>query len=291
VIGVDWGTSRVRAYRLRDDGRGDVLDRRESLDGVRSVPPGRFGELLQGLVGDWIAAGDRRVLLTGTVGSRNGWRESKPIPCPARLDDLAGAVETIPFDDACVRLIPGIADVDGSGVPEVMRGEETEIVGADVATGCLCLPGSHSKWVAVDGGTIRHYTTYLTGESYSALAEHTLLAKLMGPEAPGAGPAFDAGVARSGEPGGLLHHLFGVRTLGLAGRLAPRDSSSYLSGLIIGHEVRSAYTEPVTVVGAPALAALYVRAIERCGGRAAIGRSDAAARGLAIIGAKVAWTA
>jgi 2-dehydro-3-deoxygalactonokinase len=291
VIGVDWGTSHVRAYRLRDDGGPDILDRRESGDGVRSVEPGRFGELLRRLVAQWIDAGERRILLTGTIGSRNGWRESTPIPCPARLDDLAGAVEPIAFDDACVRLVPGIAGADTSGVPEVMRGEETEIVGAGIETGCLCLPGSHSKWVEVERETIQRYATYLTGEAFGALGAHTLLAKLMGPEPPAPGAAFDAGVDRSAEPGGLLHHLFGVRTLGLAGRLAPADSSSYLSGLLIGHEVRGAYTRPVTVVGAPALATLYVRAIERRGGRAAMGRGDAAARGLARIGARVTWTA
>jgi 2-dehydro-3-deoxygalactonokinase len=290
VIGVDWGTSHVRAYRLGDDGRPDILDRRESDDGVRSVAPGRFGELLRRLVGHWIDAGERRILLTGTIGSRNGWRESKPIPCPARLDDLAAAVEPIAFDAACVRLVPGIAGADASGVPEVMRGEETEIVGAGVETGCLCLPGSHSKWVEVERGTIRRYATYLTGEAFGALGAHTLLAKLMGPEPPAPGAAFDAGVERSAEAGGLLHHLFGVRTLGLAGRLAPSESASYLSGLLIGHEVRAAYTSPVAVIGAPALAALYGRAIEHCGGQATIGRGDASARGLAIIGARVAWT-
>lgn len=290
MIGVDWGTSHVRAYRLRDDGH--VLDRRDSADGVLVVAPGRFPDVLRGLVGGWIADGERRILLSGTVGSRNGWKETRPIPCPARLTDLARAVEPIAFTDACVRIVPGIAGVDASNVPEVMRGEETEIVGAGIDTGCMCLPGSHSKWVSVERGAIVTYTTYLTGEAFAALGAHTLLAKLMGPEPPAAGDAFDRGVARSAEPGGLLHHLFGVRTLGLAGRLAAADSASYLSGLLIGHEVRSAMrpATPVTVVGAPALAALYVRGIRSCGGTAETGRHDAAARGLALIGAHVDWT-
>src|SRR5262249_43138281 len=121
---------------------------------------------------------------------------------------------------------------------------------------------------------------------------HTLLAKLMGPESPVAGEGFDQGVERSAEPGGLLHHLFGVRTLGLAGRLDSSQSASYLSGLLVGHEVRNAMNAatPVTVIGATTLVALYVRAIRLCGGRAEAGPEGAAARGLALIGAQVAWT-
>jgi 2-dehydro-3-deoxygalactonokinase len=291
VIGVDWGTSHVRAYRLSDDGSPVVVDRRESGDGVRSIAPGRFAAVLMELTGAWIAAGERRVLLSGTVGSRNGWRETRPVPCPVAIANLARVVEPIAFDGACVRILPGVAGTDTSGVPEVMRGEETEIAGAGIDSGTVCLPGSHSKWVLMEHGAITRYATYLTGEAFAALRAHTLLAKLMGPETPAAGPAFDAGVARSAEPGGLLHHLFGVRTLGLAGRLAPSDSASYLSGLLIGHEVRSVQPGDVTVVGAPALVTLYARAIDACGGRAAIGPTNAAARGLARIGAEVAWNA
>ena len=292
MIGVDWGTSHVRAYRLTDEATGAIVAQRDSGDGVLTVEPGRFPEVLRDLVGSWIADGERRILLSGTVGSRNGWRETRPVQCPVRLADLAGAVEPVPFDEACVRIVPGVAGVDASGVPEVMRGEETEIVGARIDAGCVCLPGSHSKWVRVDGGAIAAYVTYLTGEAFAALRGHTLLAKLMGPEPPIAGPAFDAGVSRAAEAGGLLHHLFGVRTLGLAGCLAASESASYFSGLLIGHEVRSALTagDAVTVVGAPALVALYVRAIDACGGRATPGPEQAAARGLAMIGAQVAWT-
>ncbi|HTD62029.1 MAG TPA: 2-dehydro-3-deoxygalactonokinase [Gemmatimonadaceae bacterium] len=292
MIGVDWGTSQLRAYRLADDSRGTILDRRESGDGVLAVEPGHFPDVLKEIAGSWIAEGERRILLSGTVGSRNGWRETRPVQCPVRLADLARAVEPVPFDEACVRIVPGVAGVDANGVPEVMRGEEVEIVGARIDAGCVCLPGSHSKWVRVEGGAIISYSTYLTGETYAALRAHTLLAKLMGPEPPVAGPAFDAGVSRSAEGGGVLHHLFGVRTLGLAGRITPAESQSYLSGLLIGHEIRSALapSAAVTVVGASALVALYVRAIDACGGRATPGPEQAAARGLAMIGAQVAWT-
>jgi 2-dehydro-3-deoxygalactonokinase len=103
--------------------------------------------------------------------------------------------------------------------------------------------------------------------------------------------AFDRGVARSADPGHLLHHLFGVRTLGLTGKLADNESASYLSGLLIGHEVRAAHPQGLTVhlIGAGELCALYARAIVACGGEAVIEDEDAAARGLALIGRSAAW--
>jgi 2-dehydro-3-deoxygalactonokinase len=288
VIGVDWGTTHLRAYLLRDDGTTAPLDRRDSTDGVRTVPHGQFPDVLRALVAPWLARGERRILLSGVVGSRQGWSETRPVPCPAGIDDLVTALGRIPFPDACVQIIPGLSCTDAFGVPDVMRGEETQIMGTTLATGTVCLPGSHSKWARVEHGSITAFTTHLTGEAFAALSAHTLLAPVINQSLPEPGAAFDAGVRRARDPGGLLHHLFGVRTLGIAGRLSEVDAASYLSGLLIGHELRAAppYDE-VVVVGAPRLTALYVRAI---GDRATSGDPDAAAVGLARIGARATWT-
>jgi 2-dehydro-3-deoxygalactonokinase len=288
VIGVDWGTTHLRAYLLRDDGAEEPLDRRESTHGVRTVPPGQFPDILRTLVAPWLAHGERRILLSGVVGSRQGWSETRPIPCPAGIDDLVTGLGRIPFPDACVQIIPGLSCTDAFGVPDVMRGEETQILGTTLATGTICLPGSHSKWARVDHGTIVDFSTFMTGEAFAALGAHTLLAPLIGTSTPEPGAAFDAGVRRAADPGGLLHHLFGVRTLGIAGHLSEVDAASYLSGLLIGHELRAAPTyDEVLVVGAPKLTTLYVRAI---GDRARAGDADAAAVGLARIGAGATWT-
>lgn len=288
MIGVDWGTTHLRAYLLGDDGTGKPLDRRDSTDGVRAVPPGRFADVLRALVAPWLARGERRILLSGVVGSRQGWSETRPVPCPAGIEDLVRALGRIPFPDACVQIIPGLACTDAFEVPDVMRGEETQIVGTTLETGTICLPGSHSKWARLERGTVVEFSTYLTGESFAAIGAHTLLAPLVGTSVPEPGEAFDAGVRRAGEPGGLLHHLFGVRTLGLAGRLSEVDAASYLSGLLIGHELRGAPAhDEVLVVGASRLTALYVRAL---GDRARAGDADAAAIGLARIGARATWT-
>ena len=242
------------------------------------------------------------MLLAGMVGSRQGWLEAPYLPCPAGLEALAGALVPVPFQGASVRLAPGLSAEDGSGVPEVMRGEEMQVVGAlgDAGPDALvCLPGSHAKWVRVEGGWITGFETSMTGEAFAALRAHTILGRMMEGEAE-PGPAFDAGVARSSEPGGLLHHLFGARTLALFGRLAPADGPGYLSGLLIGHDVAANLPkgaspgtlggDRVHLVGSGPLMALYARAIEQRGGIAVPGDADAAARGLALVGERAAWT-
>ncbi|MGY2047670.1 2-dehydro-3-deoxygalactonokinase [Methylobacterium sp. JK268] len=290
MIAIDWGTSSARAYRLAPDGA--VLARREAGKGILQVPEGGFPEALRDLAGDWIEAGEGRVLLSGMVGSRQGWREVPYRACPASLADLAAGVDAVPVPGLAIRVVPGLSALDASGVPEVMRGEEVQVFGTldGRAEGLLCLPGSHSKWVRVAGGRIAAFTTSLTGEAYAALKGHTILGRMMeGAPAPGA--AFDAGVARSGEPGGLLHHLFGTRALGLFGRLSAAESASYLSGLLIGHDVRANLPDGAVIdlVGSGPLMDLYGPAIAACGGTARAGDPDAAARGLAQIGELIAW--
>ncbi|KMO27827.1 2-keto-3-deoxy-galactonokinase [Methylobacterium aquaticum] len=292
MIAVDWGTSSARAYRLAPDGA--ILARREGAGGILRVPEGGFPAALAEMVGHWLAEGEARVLLSGMVGSRQGWQEAPYLACPAGLDDLARSVVPVAFAEAAVRLVPGLSAEDAACIPEVMRGEEVQVFGA-LAEGhedaLICLPGSHAKWVRVVGGRIAGFTTSMTGEAFAALSGHTILGRMMtGTAEPG--PAFEAGVARAAEDGGLLHHLFGTRTLGLFGRLAPEDAASYLSGLLIGHDVASAMAEParVRLVGSGPLMALYGRAIALKGGEAVAGDPDSAARGLALIGERTAWT-
>jgi 2-dehydro-3-deoxygalactonokinase len=290
MIGVDWGISSMRAYRLRD---GRVAGRREQPAGILRVSDGRFAEMLRECVGHWLSDGEDRVLLSGMIGSRQGWRESKTVACPAGVPDLAGALTMVPFDGAAVRIVPGVATADADGIPEFMRGEETQIIGAEIGTGVACLPGSHSKWATMVKGRIVAFTTYMTGEAFAAIRDHTILSRqIRDRDAQPCDDVFDAGVARSADPGGLLHHLFGVRSLGLADLMADAEAGQYLSGLVIGHEVRAALRPggTVSVIGSPALSALYVRAIVACGGSARLADPDAAALGLSMIGEQAVWS-
>jgi 2-dehydro-3-deoxygalactonokinase len=294
MIGVDWGTSSFRAYRLGPDGQ--ILDRYSAHSGIMFVENGRFADMLRRAIQPWVNGGEKRVLLSGMIGSRQGWVEAPYVPCPAGAADLASATIPVTYDGAEVRIVPGVTSEEG-GVPEVMRGEETQIIGAlreFGESGVACMPGSHSKWVQVESGRIAHFNTYMTGEAFAALSGHTILGRMMKADAPADPEALRRGLARSGDAGGLLRHLFGVRTLGLFDRLSETSAASYLSGLLLGHEVRSALAAhegagPVVLIGDPKLCGLYADAIAFCGGVSRTLNYEAAAAGLHRIAADVQW--
>jgi 2-dehydro-3-deoxygalactonokinase len=292
MIGIDWGTSSFRAFRL--DAEGAIVDRRAAPRGILAIEGGRFEEELLRQVGDWIAEGEARVLMAGMIGSRQGWQEAPYVHCPADAGEIAAGAVAVAFAGARVRVLPGLTMTDAAGVPDVLRGEETQIIGAFAAmdeAALACLPGSHSKWAEIGAGRITSFATYLSGEAFAALRGHTILGRTMR-EAPTDLAAFDRGVARAADPGHLLHHLFGARTLALFGALGEAQGASYLSGMLIGHEVRAALAgvaASVHLIGAEALCALYARAITACGARAVVHGEEAAARGLHRLAAEVDW--
>lgn len=292
MIGVDWGTSSLRAFRIGRDGA--VIDRRTSARGIMTITDRQYEPVLRAQIGDWLAAGETRILLCGMIGSRQGWREAGYLPCPAGIDDLAAHLVPVGFDGATAMIVPGIAAEDADGVPEVMRGEETQILGAASDEPMVaCLPGTHSKWASVDGRRIEGFATYMTGEMFAALSGHTILARTLR-RAPIDDTGFDAGLARAKTAGGLLHHAFGVRTLVLRGGMSEAAAFSYLSGLLIGHELAAVFAGGVAdgkvqVIGAGALTALYARAIGARGGEAVVIGESATAAGLAMLGDYAQW--
>jgi 2-dehydro-3-deoxygalactonokinase len=293
LIAVDWGTSNFRAFRLNADGA--VLARCSSPQGILRVDNGNFAEALRAEIGAWLVAGEQHILLCGMIGSRQGWLEAEYLPCPVGISDLAQGVIQVPFAGAEVWLVPGVIGPDAAGVPELMRGEETAAMGMlDTCggAGLVCFPGTHSKWIHLSDRKIVSFTTCMTGEIYSALRKCTILERTMTTDGAIDSSAFLDGVARSADSGGLLHHLFGVRTLALMGQLEAEASASYLSGLLIGHEVRAALPPGgvVHLVGVAPLCGLYAQTIEACGGSATVEDADAAARGLAAIGRRLRWT-
>jgi 2-dehydro-3-deoxygalactonokinase len=293
MIGVDWGTTNFRAFRMTADGT--VRDRRSGLRGILNVPNSKYADTLREEIGPWLAAGEKHVLLSGMIGSRQGWKEAPYLSCPAGAPEIAAALVEIEFDWGQVKLVPGLSVDDEAGVAEVMRGEETQVLGVLSAmgnSGLACLPGTHSKWVRVEDSRIVSFTTHMTGEAFAALRGHTILGRMMR-EGPADGAPFDAGVQRARDAGGLLHHIFGARAQVLAGRLAETEAAAYLSGILIGHEVRAALDgrqgDVVHVIGAPELTALYSRAISSYGGFAERHDGEAAARGLAWIAGHATW--
>jgi 2-dehydro-3-deoxygalactonokinase len=286
LIAIDWGTTSARAYCL--DTGGEVIASRTVPLGVMQVQDGCFPEALATLLGDWHDVAAPR-LACGMVGSRQGWREAPYVDCPAPLANLAAGIVRIPGD--VLAIVPGVRTRDANGIPDVLRGEETQLAGAVGATEdrvLAVLPGTHSKWARVERGQLVDFATYMTGEMYSVLLKHSILGRLAQPAGPEPGAAFTRGVSRGLGAGAVCHDLFGARTLALMGELSPADVPDWLSGLLIGREVRDARAwaqrrddvDRVRIVGADALATRYAAAMTQAGMTVERSPADAAARGL-----------
>jgi 2-dehydro-3-deoxygalactonokinase len=291
LIAIDWGSSSFRAYLLSLDG--EVLDEVASGDGIGSVAAGAYPATLKRLTGGWLEAHPSLpVIASGMVGSRHGWREAAYVKCPAGPYDVAAHLMQVEADGRCIHLAAGLSYVDEAGQPDVMRGEETEIFGiADAGARLIVLPGSHSKWAKVDGDRIVAFKTFVTGELFAALRDHTVagaFAKAAPAKSPGG--AFALGVGRGAAAAtceaksGVIGLLFGARSLPLMGGLAEDDSGEYLSGLLIGAEIGEARRlfpgEAPHVAGAEALVERYLAAFEALGVPARAAPKRAAARGL-----------
>ncbi len=291
LIAIDWGSSSFRAYLMSREA--EVVDEVASGDGIGSVEPGAYPATLRRLVGRWLDAHPSLpVIASGMVGSRHGWREAAYVKCPAGPRDVASHLTQVEADGRRVALAPGLSYVDDAGLPDVMRGEETEIFGiADSGASLIVLPGSHSKWARVEGERVVAFKTFVTGELFAALRDHTVLGAFAhAAPAKAPGKAFALGVERGAAAvdgkgkSGLLGLMFGARTLPLMGKLEPDDSGEYLSGLLIGAEIGEGLRlhpgEAPHLAGAEALVRRYIAAFEALGVAARSAPPRAAARGL-----------
>ncbi|MFN8758497.1 MAG: 2-dehydro-3-deoxygalactonokinase [Tagaea sp.] len=285
LVALDWGTTNIRAFHIAADGT--LLDRREKPLGLQSVKNANFAGAFRDIAGDWMAAPARpRALLCGMVGSAQGWIEAPYAACPAATGDLAAALVAAPDAHYDIRVIPGLR-CQGAGGPDVMRGEETQLVGAGLGDGVYCLPGTHSKWAVVEGGRIARFATFMTGELFATARKHTILGRSM-VDAQHDPAAFAQGYVRSTAAGGLLNHLFAVRTASLLEGLQPQAAPSFLSGVLIGHELAEARKlfdpKRVVVIGAGLLVQNYAVALAIAGiEAAAVNGEHAAAAGLYAI--------
>jgi 2-dehydro-3-deoxygalactonokinase len=281
LIALDWGTSSLRAYRY--DASGAVLESRHSTHGILHLPqPGAAGftQALNELCADWLSGAPQAPLLAcGMVGSAQGWHEVPYVESPLAPASLAAQLARHSLDDGrALRLVPGL--IQRGALPNVMRGEETQVIGALAQSArqdlLIGLPGTHSKWVRVTAGRIVHFDTFMTGELYSLLSTQSILARTLQSGERFDRQAFELALAVArGEEGraGLLSTLFSTRTLGLTGQLSAGAQADYLSGLLIGHEVAALCNllgaavdaMPVVLIGAAALCERYARALEARG--------------------------
>ena len=290
LIGLDWGTTALRAYLF--DAHGNVMATRASGEGIMRLPqPGGFDAAFDAVCGEWLAqAPAAPVIAAGMVGSAQGWREAPYVDTPADASALvAGIVRVHAASGACVHIVPGV--IERGELPNVMRGEETQIVGAlaSAAIGgetraLVGLPGTHAKWAIVRGERIESFHTFMTGELYGALREHTILGRTMVETSQFDLQAFLRGVttAKHAHRAGLLATIFSTRTLGLTGALLPEQQADYLSGLAELLESRGAVLagEAPRLIGSAALCERYRLALTEFGCLRASVVEAAAERGL-----------
>jgi len=285
IIALDWGTTSLRAWRL--DREGNITETRNRGRGITAVPDGRFNEELHRLVGDWMTAyPEARLIACGMIGSKNGWREVPYAPCPAHAETLAAGITSLEVTGGReLLLVPGVR-FESQARTDVMRGEETQILGAlaDNASGLVVLPGTHAKWAHVKNGSVTDFSTYLTGELFSAVKTATLIGTMVG--APVSEALFSRAVREALTDGaGLLNPLFALRADVLNGRYPESEVADRLSGLLIGTELKEAFQRygtpsALTLVGGDSLCRLYELAFETAGIPVTRCGEEAAARGL-----------
>ena len=273
-IVVDWGTSNFRAYLV--DPNGQCLERIDSADGLNNIES-PFADVLIGHIAHWLQQhGTLTTLMSGMVGSPNGWQHVPHLPGPTSIAQLAQHSQLInEFTPCPVWIVPGVSGTGTAGSFDVMRGEEVQYFGAQqwlnqhrMEPELLCFPGTHNKWLPFKPDELGSFSTTMSGELFELLSKQSILAHSIDPEANWSDTAFLAGIDHATRPGGFLHHLFSVRSRNLSGEHTSATGESYLSGLIIGHELSEMATAPTSsigIIGSHSLAQRYQSALRHRG--------------------------
>lgn len=274
-IAVDWGTSNAR-FALCGEG-GQALETREAPGAAQSR--GKFAAVFDEATAGWNAKhGALPAVMCGMVGSAFGWVEAPYLPCPADLNELADSL--VPVRDG-VYVVPGMRCTNPLGAPDVMRGEETQLLGAVSGGGVArdgrvlaCLPGTHTKWVSMSGGVVQEFLTAPTGELFALLCEHSVLVRDPSTPITHSPHDFERGLAEAARhPGTFVHQVFQARSLRLDKQLSADGAASWTSGLLIGADVNGALalfgshdaSSPVLIIGTPRLTESYALALSRRG--------------------------
>ena len=272
LIAIDWGTSSLRGARF--DARGQQLDERPFARGILTVAPGEFPAVLGQCFGDWLQDSEALCLLSGMVGSRQGWQEAAYCPCPAGFDELGQHL--LWLQPGRLAIVPGLSVQQHDGLPyaqhDVMRGEEIQIFGAlslaGVQDATVVLPGTHSKWAQVTQGRVTGFRSFMTGEVYALLSQHSILSRTLAADAPWHEASFSDAVLLAQRTPSVLSSIFATRTLALFGTLPTEQHASFLSGLLIGEELRAMQAQrhgPLLLVGSAALTPRYQCALRTLG--------------------------
>ncbi|MEM6712045.1 MAG: 2-dehydro-3-deoxygalactonokinase, partial [Pseudomonadota bacterium] len=246
---VDWGTSHMRVYAMDAD---DDVIARGTGPGMGEIAAGAgsrskaFEEALLSALSrmmetDAVQTRDLPpVVMCGMVGSRQGWQEAGYLSTPQSLDTLHEKVIRVDTRHSGlqdVHIVPGISQSDP---PDVMRGEETQLAGFvgqeaqfGLVSGRVCLPGTHSKWAVLERGTLRGFTTYLTGELFDLLSKRSILAHSVGSKTMDRDVFYETVRACAKGKLNLSEALFSIRAKGLLTGEDAAAARGRLSGLLI----------------------------------------------------------
>ena len=266
---VDWGTTNLRAWRV--DAAGAVRTAREFPLGVSKIAKGEAEQVFLRDVRPALGAQQLPALLCGMIGSDIGWRKAPYVDCPSGLEDIVGDLVTV-VAAPVTRIVPGLRCIGLTSAPDVMRGEETQLIGWAELRGAdargrhlICHPGTHAKWALMEDGRIIQFVTAMTGELFNVLIKHSLLQENAAADDD---EAFFEGLEAAGDGGALTSRLFSARTRVVAGGAAAHSTPSYLSGMLIGAEIVSMKSvfgvrgeTPIGVLGAGTLRRHYVKAL------------------------------
>lgn len=297
MIGLDWGTSSLRAFLIDSDGQ--VLAERNGSDGIMAVSSDTtdlrsdFSRIAEAAIGDWLTThGALPMLACGMIGSTQGVAEAGYLDLPADLSDMGRRLTTVELTTGDLHIVPGLQKAPTEATaPDVIRGEETQLLGllgvGDTEPSTAILPGTHTKWVSCQGQRVTDFTTSMSGELFGLLSTSSILGRLAEPTAGFHSEAFDWGLNVGGDnPAALTSSIFSARTWALDGRLRAEEVNDYLSGMLIGAEVAHQLTvvaessAPVIVCGTTDLTKRYTRALHRAGRETINANPRAAATGL-----------
>jgi len=241
---IDWGTSSFRLWLLTASGA--VLAERRSDEGMVSAASTGFDVVLERHLSELGVPDELPVVMCGMVGARQGWQEAGYLDTPADLGGIIGKarkiIDAYPRD---ARILPGVAKRK-AGAPDVMRGEETQLLGlvADgVEAGLILMPGTHSKWVTLKGGRVKGFSTYMTGEQFGVLSRHSVLCAAVDAAAtvaPDDRGFLDAARTAFGDPQALSNLLFQLRAGTFLGFAPASERAARLSGTLLGLELAGA---------------------------------------------------
>ena len=283
-IFVDWGSSNFRAFLMQD---GKVCARRDAPDAGVLKPAknaddkSRFANFLHAQIADWLDKYPQAsIILCGAIGSREGWIDTGYVAVPAGLEDFATALNAVPpeylhdLTGRDVSILPGLTISHGDR-HDVIRSEEIKALGAisllGQSNGLLCIPGTHCKWLEIKNSQITDFHTVLTGEFFNLISESGSFARLFNPGEEINMASFDQGVALSRKGANILSDIWQVRAQKIRNPNPPGDMRGFLSGILIGHEIRQmsktfpAYHNIILLSDPGQRQDCYKRALETCG--------------------------